>query len=237
MPTTVGEVTALARFPVKSMLGEHPAALALDTRGVAGDRAWAVRTPDGKHGAGKNTPRFRAIPGLRRCRAAYEGAVPRITLSDGVDLRGDDPGVHEALTAELGTPVVLAQEEQVSLLDAGPGFVHILTTASVEYARKLLPESEVDEHRFRPNILLSVDGAPDPVEETWLGRTLTIGTARLRVSHPTERCAMVNHARHPHPHDPRVLRALTAANGMNLGVYAEVLTPGEVGAGDRAHLS
>lgn len=232
----VGEVSALRRFPVKSMLGERPDVLEFDERGVIGDRLWAVRFADGKHGAGKNTPRFRTTAGLRACAAVYDGDVPVITLSDGRLWRGDDPGVHDALSAEFGQPVVLAREDTVSLLDAGPGIVHILSTAAVEYARKLLPESVVDERRFRPNVLVDVEGAPEPVEESWIGRTIAIGTARFEVVERTERCVMVNHDRDGLPRDGRILRALSAANAMCLGIYAKVTAGGQARVGDRAEL-
>jgi uncharacterized protein YcbX len=38
-------------------------------RGVAGDRQWAVRTPDGGIGSGKTTRRFRRVDGLLGFRA------------------------------------------------------------------------------------------------------------------------------------------------------------------------
>lgn len=233
---SVGEIAVLQRFPVKSMLGERPDVLEFDRRGVLGDRLWAVRMPDGKHGAGKNTPRFRTTAGLRECSAVYDGDVPVITLSGGRVWRGDDPGVHGALSEELGRPVVLAREGPVSLLDAGPGIVHILSTAAVEYVRKLLPESVVDDRRFRPNILLDVAGGPEPIEESWVGRTIAIGTARFEVVERTERCVMVNHDREGLPRDGRILRALAAANDLRLGVYARVVVPGIARLGDRAEL-
>src|SRR5690606_6213442 len=51
----VGEVIECWRYPVKSMLGEPASELRVDARGVAGDRAYAVRDPGGKLGSGKNT--------------------------------------------------------------------------------------------------------------------------------------------------------------------------------------
>jgi len=232
----VGEVIALSRFPVKSMLGERLGSIRLDERGVVGDRLWAVRTPEGKYGAGKSTPRFRSAPGLKELAAEYDSDVPCITFPDGTRWRGDDPGVHAALSTALGKPVQLAREGAVSLLDAGPGFVHLLSTGALEYARKLLLESDVDERRFRPNILLAVGDSADPVEESWVGRTVGIGTARLLVAERTERCVMVNHERAGLPADGRILRALAAANDMRLGVYAKVTTPGTIHLGDRATL-
>ena len=44
----VAVVAALFRYPVKSMLGEQKAELALTTNGTLGDRAWAVREESGR---------------------------------------------------------------------------------------------------------------------------------------------------------------------------------------------
>jgi uncharacterized protein len=56
MPMRIAE---LWRYPVKSMRGEQVEALTIDSRGVKGDRLFAVTDVDGKFGSGKNTRRFR----------------------------------------------------------------------------------------------------------------------------------------------------------------------------------
>lgn len=60
----VGTVTSLARLPVKSLLGERPDRVTVDTRGVRSDRLWAVTTPDGKLGSGKSS---RIVEQTLRC--------------------------------------------------------------------------------------------------------------------------------------------------------------------------
>lgn len=232
----VGVAAELNRFPVKSMLGERPAELYFDHRGAFGDRLWAVRMPDGKYGAGKNTPRFRTIAGLRECAAEYDGEIPVVTFPDGARWRGDDPDVHAALTKQLSRSVTLQREDGISLLDAGPGLVHILTTGAVGYAASLALGSIIDARRFRPTLLLSVPAGQGPVEESWLGGVLTVGTSAFELVERTERCVMVNHDREGLPRDGRILRALATANDMRLGVYAKVVTPGRVRLGDPAIL-
>src|ERR1043166_1537665 len=117
---TSGIVLTLWRYPVKSMLGERCERLALDARGVEGDRLYAIRDAGGKFGSGKSTRRFRRIDGLFGFTAVYEDDVPVITFPDGRRMRGDDPRVHDALSVALGQPVTLAREAAISHLDAGP---------------------------------------------------------------------------------------------------------------------
>ena len=226
---TSGIVLTLWRYPVKSMLGERCERLALEARGVEGDRRYAIRDADGKFGSGKSTRRFRRIDGLLGFTAVYDGAVPVITFPDGRRLRGDDPRIHDALSAALGQPVTLARESAISHLDVGP--VHLLTTASLAWLGDRLLGATLDERRFRPNILIGASGA-QPVESAWLGRTLAIGGARLAVREPTERCVMVNLTQSELPDDPGVLRMLAEAADAEFGVYADVVVPGRIGVGD-----
>src|SRR5215472_2235043 len=125
----VGMVCDLWRYPVKSMRGERGEQLELDRRGVIGDRLYAVRDVAGKFGSGKTTRRFRRIDGLLQFRAVYDGAVPLLTFPDGTAMRGDDPAIHVALSAQLAMPVTLSREAEISHFDAGP--LHLLTTASL----------------------------------------------------------------------------------------------------------
>src|SRR5690349_10610437 len=100
--TQLGPVTAVLRYPVKSLAGEALERATIDGRGLVGDRLWCVRDPDGKLGSGKSTRRFRKMEGLLDLVATYDGDVPVIGYPDGRTLRGDDPDVHAALSRHVG---------------------------------------------------------------------------------------------------------------------------------------
>ena len=219
-------VATLWRYPVKSMLGEPCDAVELNPRGVRGDRQFAVRSADGKFGSGKNSRRFRHIEGLFTFRAQLAGEWPEITFPDGRRLRADDPTIDSALTAVLGTPVTLAREGDVSHFDASP--IHLVSTASLQWLQSRLPQSRVDERRFRPNITVRCDER----ELSWVGRTLLIGGVELRVTAPTGRCVMTTSAQTDLPFDPQILRCIAQEAGEDFGVYAEVVRSGRVARGD-----
>src|SRR5882724_1272377 len=170
MRDTSGTVARLWRYPVKSMLGEECERLTMTSRGVEGDRLFAVRDAQGKFGSGKTTRRFRQINGLLAFRAMYDGDLPAIVFPDGRCIRGSDPAIDTALSAALGLPVTLAREASISHLDAGP--VHLVTTASLAWLQALLGKVRIDERRFRPNVLVSVPGESQ-IEQGWLGRRLS----------------------------------------------------------------
>lgn len=229
-----GTVRELWRYPVKSMRGERCEHLCLDQRGVVGDRLYAVRDEAGKFGSGKTTRRFRRIDGLFRFRAVYEGEIPLLTFPDGTTLRGDDPAIHAALSAQLAMPVTLSREGEISHLDSGP--VHLLTTSSIRTLSESLPEETLDVRRFRPNILVETEASGFP-EDAWLGQDIAVGTeVRLRIMGRTERCVMVGLAQDELPDDSRILREIVCVNAACLGVCADVVTPGAIRIGDRIRL-
>jgi len=219
-------VATLWRYPVKSMLGEECAEVELETRGVRGDRRFAVRGDDGRLGSGKNSRRHRHIEGLFTFRSRYDGELPEITFPDGRRMRADDAGIDAALSATLRTPVMLVREEGISHFDSGP--IHLVSSASLDWLRSRLPGSRIDERRFRPNLLVTSAES----ERAWIGRMLHIGEVRLRVTDPTERCGMTTFAQSDLPFDPKVLRSIAQEADQLFGVYADVVAPGRISRGD-----
>jgi uncharacterized protein YcbX len=112
--------------------------------------------------------------------------------------------------------------------------VHLLTTSSLRSLERLTPGSRADVRRFRPNVLVELpddDGDPFP-EAAWVGRHLAIGSAVLDVIAPCPRCVMITHAVADAPVDRALLRTVIRHAEQNLGVYATVVTPGEIAEGD-----
>ena len=107
--TVVGRVAELWRYPVKSMAGQQLARTTLTTRGIPGDRGWALRDEQaGEIRGGKK------MPVLMRCSAHYDeeptdGRIPdaTITLPDGTTVRTSSADVHERLSALIGRRVTL----------------------------------------------------------------------------------------------------------------------------------
>jgi uncharacterized protein YcbX len=236
--TSVGTVEALWRYPVKSMLGERLTQAPVDARGVLGDRLYAVRDTDGKLGSGKNTRRFRRMDGLLDFAARYEDdLIPLITLPDGKPIRADDEHVHWAIGNSLGKPgVTLAKEDVIPHFDEEP--IHLVTSASLRWLADLVPEAEIDARRLRPNLVLKVAETAGRPEDAWVGRELHIGTHLvIYVVDRAERCAMMNYAQEELPHSADILRAVTEANNMTLGVHARIRMSGRIHVGDDVFLN
>jgi uncharacterized protein len=227
-------IVEVRRYPVKSLLGEVVQAAEVDKRGVAGDRLWAVRDPDGKLGSGKSTRRFRRMPGLFQLQAYAAESAPIVELPDGRRFAADDPAGHRAVGEAIGRTVTLAPETTVPHHDEGQ--VSLLTTASLRGLTELGGgESDgraLDPGRFRANLLLDVAGNGFP-ENNWPGRRLCAGPeVVLRILRPLTRCVMIDMAQGPAGERNDLLKILAEHREMTFGVVASVEQPGRVAIGD-----
>jgi uncharacterized protein YcbX len=112
----------------------------------------------------------------------------------------------------------------------------LVTTASLQKLQALAPASRIDVRRFRPNLVLEVDGDEEFLERSWGGRRLQVGDAVLALTVPCPRCVMITLPTGDLPKDPAILRTVVREGDQNLGIYASVETPGVVRRGDRVTL-
>ena len=227
----VGRVAALWRYPVKSMAAEPLDRADLSWHGLAGDRRWAfVRDVPARNGFPWLTIRekpdlLRYRPWLAEPDRPDTSPVP-VTTPSGEKLDVSDP----ALAAELGAGVRVMKLNR-GLFDSAP--LSLLSTRSVGAVSRLLGDAEVDPLRFRPNLLIEAGpAAPEFPEEAWIGATLTIGGARLRLDRRDKRCMIVNVDPVTARRDPGVLRTIARHRDVCLGVYASPVEPGPVAVGD-----
>lgn len=108
--------------------------------------------------------------------------------------------------------------------------VHLLTTATIDQLRELYPQGRFEVRRFRPNIVVeSSTGEKGFLENSWIGRTLVIGTGvRLNILGSCPRCVMTTLPQGDLPKDPGILRTAAQYNEVNVGVYASVLQGGTI---------
>jgi uncharacterized protein YcbX len=280
---STGSLTALWRYPVKSMQGEELSASAIGPRGLAGDRAYGViDLESGRLCSAKHPRKYGA---LFACRASLvDDGVAAITLPDGSVVRSDDPGVDERLSELLGRPVRLdaaappepvieevwpqvkgpdfygprqdSDEDGDAVIDfraslAVPGgffdlsAIHLVTANGLDELARRRPASRFDARRFRPNIVVRIDGETGFVENEWGGKRVRLGEAVLAVAIPTPRCIMTTLANADLPKDNGVLKALADHNRVTigtmgsfpcLGVNASVSEGGTIRVGDEVRL-
>jgi uncharacterized protein YcbX len=248
-------LTALWRHPVKSLRGEQLAAAVIEPDGLRGDRLFGIRDQaTGKILTGRREPRL-----LLAGASLAEDAQPDVILPDGVRLRGCAPATDAALSAWLGQPVALVEAcgapaanaeyfadatDDTStaiewtmpadrFVDALP--LPVLTTASLRAAAELYPAGEWDVRRFRPNLLVEVDGAAW-LEDGWCGKTVRVGQVELTPVQPCVRCTMVTRPQPELGCDLDIYRTLARQHDGTLGVWSTVQLPGTVQVGDAVEI-
>ncbi|MEQ1833084.1 MAG: MOSC domain-containing protein [Candidatus Eisenbacteria bacterium] len=105
---TLGTISQLWRYPVKSMGGERIQAAPISLRGIPGDRGWAVFD---ETRAGITTGK--RVNVLRQCSARYltepvAGEAPpaaQLTLPDGTSLASTSPEAARRLSEAAGRPL------------------------------------------------------------------------------------------------------------------------------------
>ncbi len=115
----------------------------------------------------------------------------------------------------------------------------VMSEAALAALAAALPDSNVDIRRFRPSFVVDTgdDGAdastPGHPEFDWSGRRATIGDATIEFGAPCPRCVMVTREISDDlPADRAVLRHIIRDLDQNLGIYATIVTPGTIRAGD-----
>ena len=175
---------------------------------------------------------------LRALGPAGSEAAPRLTTA------GESPEFVRALMGILpGEPEPDMSEftpERLRLLRQGNFFdafsLHLITRTTLRTLARIAPESDWDERRFRPNLLLDTDAPGDYPELAWVGRRLRIGEAVLEVVMGCPRCVMVTVAGDGLPQDHRIMRTLVRETSHIAGVYLSVAEEGVVREGDALEL-
>jgi len=141
----------------------------------------------------------------------------------------DSEGLRKALEARSGKPLFLLRDYRGSY-DVAP--VSLLSRQTVA---RIAEESgtKEDAGRFRPNLLVDLNDAGPFDELQWVGKIFRIGnTARIAVTEVDQRCVMITLDPASGKSSPEILKCLVQKHGQSAGIYATVLTPGEVRAGD-----
>ncbi len=201
----IGTLDALRRYPVKSLRGETLSSVEVGATGIPGDRAEAlfVRSGVAREGKTYRGKEHDRLHLLSEVDAARAAASER---NVDVELRGGEHFFDDA-------PISLVVDRWLDELSAHLGYV-------------------VEWQRFRPNFF--VRAAPEfaQPEEALTNAELQLGTVRLRVRGPIERCVAVTYHPKGNPSDPEILRYLAQQRNAWLGIYCDVVTPGITQAGD-----
>jgi uncharacterized protein YcbX len=233
---SVGVIRRLARYPVKSMRGEALPATALTLQGVAEDRRYAFVQAASRSAFPWLTAR--ELPELLCYRPSVERAgspevAVTVTSPGGETWPVESDELRRDLETRSGRSLFLLRDYRGSY-DAAP-----VSLISRQTVARIAQESGTEEEawRFRPNLLVDLESGAAFDELRWVGRILRVGdTARIAVTEVDQRCVMITLDPASAKPSPAILRCVAQQHGQCAGVYATVLTAGEVRAGDTVAL-
>lgn len=243
-------IRSIYRYPVKGLSPEPLARTTLAPgQTLPADRRYAIENgPSGfDPAAPAYFPKQRFLMLMRNERLAaldtrYDEASHTLTVrQNGKDVVRADLRAPEGRAAieqffavysadELRGPPRILQADGHSFSDVAAKVVSIINLASVATLENAVGVP-VDPLRFRGNVYVS--GWPAWREFDLLDKTIAIGPARLKVMKRIVRCAATNVEPRTGIRDLEIPKTLMAAFGhMDCGVYAQVVSGGEIAAGD-----
>ncbi|MDN4475145.1 MOSC domain-containing protein [Demequina sp. SYSU T00192] len=225
----MASVVAIRRYPVKAMEGESLTSVAVDARGLVGDRGLAVVDSDGMFAAGKRGSRWVPHEEVLAYRARTVDDAVVVSRGD-LAWRAGDAGLDADLSAAAGEPLrVVAEAPDAArpFFDSSP--ISVVGTATLDWCRTELGV-DADPRRLRVNVVIDTD---EPfVEETWIGAEVEVGGVRLRATKRNGRCRVIDLAQDGLGATARFLKPLGDRRDACVAVYCEVVEPGEVRVGD-----
>lgn len=231
----LGRISAIFRYPVKSMAGESLEVARLGWHGIEGDRRLAFRRLNDKNGfpwlTASKLPELLLYKPFRLESNDAELLPTHVRTPDGkeYELRSDE--LREEISRRHGSDVELMNLKH-GIFDESP--ISVITLGTV---RGIERESgrDLDLRRFRPNIVLEANGAGPFEENKWVGRTLTFGEesdgVAVRLTMRDERCVMVNFDPDTAEKDSQVMKTVVRLNENYAGVYGTVVRAGELRVG------
>lgn len=204
----LGTIAGLWRYPVKSLKAEPLARATVLADGLEGDRTAALVVE---------------TPAHARAGKPYRGKESsRLHLTA-------DPETAASYAADAGVMVTLGRDRP-RWFDARP--VSVLFDLWVRDVEALVGE-ELDPQRWRPNLFVRAEPGFAKREPELIGTVLRAGGVVLRVVDTIRRCVTTTYDVATGEAFPLVLEAVAARRDNVVGVYCEVVTPGELARGDR----
>jgi uncharacterized protein YcbX len=257
------QIQRIGFTPIKGGRHLEHAAVELAAAGPVGDRLFSVVDRERRR-----VLRTVETPGLLNAVASWQHgelsvelggrmltAVPRATgehltldyWGRATEVDVVDGPWAEAYSAHLGREVVLTRAMQPGAVVYGATVTIVTSSALRLLAGKV--GHEVDSARFRATFVIDTEqpgveqiGADAHAEDSWAGRELQVGAARIRVLEAVDRCAVIDFDPVTGASGTRLLSTLAGyrrrarsidsrsvdSRSIDFGMFAEVTVPGFV---------
>jgi uncharacterized protein len=231
----LGRISAIFRYPVKSMAGESLDVARLSWHGIDGDRRLAFRRLADKSAfpwlTASKLPQLLLYQPFGLDSNTPELLPTHVRTPDGKEYELRSGQLGEEISSRHGSPVELMNLKHGIFDEACISVITLGTVHGVERESR----RHIDLRRFRPNIVIETHNSEPSEEDRWVGRTLMFGEGNgapaLSVTMRDERCVMVNFDPDTAERDSEVMKTVVRMNKNCAGVYATVISAGELRVG------
>jgi uncharacterized protein YcbX len=235
MQIEVGYISAIFRYPVKSMAGQGLDSAKLGWDGIEGDRRFAFRRL-ADHGdfpwlTASRLPELLLYKPIRGDDSANGSLPAHIRTPKGREYGLTDEGLRREIAARHGAEVELMQFRHGIFDEAAVSVIALGTIRTITGAAG----HEADVRRFRPNVVLDTLCAEPFEEDAWVGKILEFGTdgtgPAISLTMRDKRCVMVNFDPDTAEADAGIMKTVVRMNDNYAGVYGTVIRTGELRVG------
>ena len=235
----LGRISAIFRYPVKSMAGELLDAATLSWHGIEGDRRLAFRRLNYTSGfpwlTASKLPQLLLYKPFRLDGNIAESLPTHVRTPDGKEYELSSDELRDEISSRYGGDLELMNLKH-GIFDESPISVISLTTVHGVARESGRGVDLCDLRRFRPNVVIETNSAEPFEENRWVGRTLIFGegnsAAAVGVTMKDERCVMVNFDPDTAERDSEVMKTVVRLNQNYAGVYGTVIRAGELRVGE-----
>jgi uncharacterized protein YcbX len=235
MGIELGHISALFRYPVKSMAGERLDSAKVGWHGVEGDRRLAFRRLADRGAfpwlSASRLPELLLYEPIGRQETTGEPLPTHIRTPDGKEYALTDEALVKEIATRHRADVELMQMKHGIFDDASFSAIALGTIRGI--AREA--GHDLDIRRFRPNVVIDTKGAQPFEEDQWVGKVLEFGSdgtgPAVSVTMRDLRCVMINFDPDTAEANAEVMKTVIRLNENHAGVYGTVVRTGELRVG------
>jgi uncharacterized protein len=236
----LGHISAIFRYPVKSMAGEKLESANIGWHGLAGDRRLAFRRL-AERGAmpwltASRLPELVLYQPVGCQETTGEPLPTHIRTPDGMEYSLADDALVEEIAGRHRAALELTHLSQGVFDEAAISAITWGTIRSISREAGSAP----DLRRFRPNLVIDTSAAEPFEEDRWVGHLLEFGSEgtgpAISVALRDKRCVMINLDPDTAEANADVMKTVIRLNDSYAGVYGTVVRTGELRVGQAVGL-
>jgi uncharacterized protein len=240
MGIELGHISAIFRYPVKSMAGERLDSTRIGWHGVEGDRRLALRrfVERGTYPwlTASRLPELILYQPIGRQDTTGEPLPTHIRTPDGKEYALTDEALVREIAARHQAAVELMQLSHGIFDEAAVSAITLGTIGSIGREAG----EDLDIRRFRPNLVIDTKPAQPFEEDRWVGKILEFGPEKsgpaISLSMRDKRCVMINFDPDTARANADVMQTVIRMNENYAGVYGTVVRTGELRVGQVVRL-